>query len=118
MFNLTHALNCKKGGFVIIRHDEIGNFNADLLKKVCNYVQVEPHLQPLNGEQVSNGSVTGDEARLDIRARDFWHNGQSAFFDIRVTNTNADSARALSSSQIYRRHEQEKKRKYNESNEH
>ena len=58
--------------------------------------------------------MTGDEARLDIRARGFWRSGQSAFFDIRVTNTNADSARALSSSQIYRRHKQEKKRKYND----
>ena len=109
MFNLIHALNCKKGGFVIIRHDEIRNFNADLLKKVCSDVQVEPQLQPLNGKQVSSGSVTGDEARLDIRARGFWRSGQSAFFDVGVTNTNADSARALSSSQIYRRHEQEKK---------
>ena len=71
MFNLTHALNCKKDGFVIIRHDETGNFNADLLKKVCNDVQVEPQLQLLNEEQVSNGLVTGDEARLDIRARGF-----------------------------------------------
>ena len=114
VFNLTHALNCKKSGFVIIRHDEIRNFNASLLKIVCNDVQVESHLQPLNGEQVSSGSVTGDEAHLVIKARVFWRSGQSAFFDIRVTNTNADSARALSSSHIYRRHEQEKKRKYND----
>ena len=114
VFNLTNVLNCKKGGFVIIRDNEIRNFNADLLKKVCNDVQVEPQLQPLNGEQVSNGSVTGDEARLDIRARGFWRTGKSAFFDIRVTNTNANSARAVSSSQMYRRHEQEIKRKYND----
>ena len=112
--NLTHALNCKDGGFVIIRHDEIRNFNADVLKKLCNDVQVEPQLQPLNGEQVSSGSVTGDEARLDIRARGFWRSGQSALFGIRVTNTNADSARALSFSQNYRRHEQEKKRNSND----
>ena len=39
------------------------------------------------------------------------HSGQSAFFEICVTNTNA---RALSSTQIYQRHEQEKKRKYND----
>ena len=58
--------------------------------------------------------MTGDEARLDIRARGFWRSAKSAFFDIRVTNANADSARAISSSQIYRRHEQEKKRKYND----
>ena len=53
----------------------------------------------MNGEQVSHDSVTGDEARLDIRARGFLRSGQSVFFDTRVTNTNADSTRALSSSQ-------------------
>ena len=72
------------------------NFNADLLN-----VQVEPQLQPLNGEQVFIGSVTEDEAHLDIRARRFWRSGQSDIFDICVTNTNADSAKALSSTQIY-----------------
>ena len=60
VLNLTHALNCEKGSFVIIRYDESMNFNADLLKKACDNVQVEPQLQPLNGEQVSSGSVTGD----------------------------------------------------------
>ena len=80
--NLTHALTCRKGGFVIIRHNEIRHFNADLLKKVCNDVQVEPQLQPLNDKQVYNGSVTGDEACLDIRARGFWCSCQSAFFDM------------------------------------
>ena len=83
---------------------------------LTNQIEIS-QVEPLNGEQVSSGSVTGDEARLDMRARGFWHSGQSAtvvslpFFEICVTNTNA---RALSSTQIYQRHEQEKKRKYND----
>ena len=40
-------------------------------RKYINDVQVEPQLQPLSGEQVSSGSATGDEARLDIRTRGF-----------------------------------------------
>ena len=38
---------------------------------------------------------------------------RAAFFDIRVRHPNADSYRDLSPKQIYRIHENEKKRKYN-----
>ena len=44
-FNVTHAMNCKKGGFVIIRHNTVRDLEANLLRKVCNDVEVEP---PLN----------------------------------------------------------------------
>ena len=33
--------------------------------------------------------VDNDEARLDILARGFWRPGQSAYFDVRLTNTNS-----------------------------
>ena len=33
----------------------------------------------------------GDEARPDIRARGIWRQGQNVFFDIRLTNINANS---------------------------
>ena len=38
---------------------------------------------------------------------------RAAFFDIRVCHPNVDSYRDLSPKQIYRIHENEKKRKYN-----
>ena len=78
IFNVNHAMNCKKGGFVSILHDMIRDFEANLLKKVCADVEIEPKLQPVN-----------NEARLDVRAHGFWRPGQSAFFDVRLTNTNA-----------------------------
>ena len=111
LFEVTHAMNCKKGGFVSIRHDTIRNFEANLIKKVCNDVEIEPHLIPVNN----------DEARLDIRARGFWRPGQSAFFDVRVTNTNAASQVAMPIEKIYKKHENEKKKQYNDrvlNNEH
>ena len=81
IFNVNHAMNFKKGGFVSIRHDTIRDFEANLLKKVCADVEIEPKLQPVNN----------DEAHLDVRARGFWRPGQSEFFDVRLTNTNAES---------------------------
>ena len=87
------------------------DFEAILLKKVCSDVEIEPKLQPVNN----------DEARLDIRARGFWRPGQSAFFGVRLTNTNAQSQVNTPIETIYRKHENEKKRKYNDrvlNNEH
>ena len=51
--------------------------------------------------------------RLDVHCRGFWERQRAAFFDIRVCHPNADSYRDLSPKQIYRIHENEKKRKYN-----
>ena len=48
----------------------------------------------------------------DVHCRGFWERQRAAFFDIRVCHPNADSYRDLSSKQIYRIHENEKKRKY------
>ena len=110
-FNLTHALNCKTGGFVIIRHNRIRDFEAELLKKTCNDVEIEPPLQPLEGEIVHG--LDGLNAKPDVRARGFWREGQNAFFDIRITNTNSEYQRHLSSEKIFAKHEKEKKRQYN-----
>ena len=53
------------------------------------------------------------DACLDVYCRGFWERQRAAFFDIRVCHPNADSYRDLSPRQIYRVHENEKKRKYN-----
>ena len=111
-YDLNHALNCKRGGFVIMRHNNIRDFEANLMRLVCNDVETEPPLQPLQGEKT--GGLTGDEARPDIRARGIWRNGQNAFFDVRVTNLNCSSQNDQPAKKIYAKHEAEKKRAYNE----
>ena len=111
-FNTSHALNCKRGGFVIMRHNNVRDFEANLLRKVCNDVETEPRLQPLEGEVVRG--LDGDESRPDVRARGIWRPAQNGFFDIRVTNVNTDCQIDLPTKVIYERHESEKKRQYND----
>ena len=48
-----------------------------------------------------------------LMSRGFWERQRAAFFHIRVCHPNADSYKDLSPKQIYRIHENEKKRKYN-----
>jgi hypothetical protein len=115
-FTITHALNCKRGGFVHMRHDNIRDFLIGLLQIVQTDVQKEPPLQPLNQNTEEIPTEIGnsaDEARLDIRAKGFWRAGQDAYFDTRVTNPLAASAMKMSLTTIYGRHEKEKKRAYN-----
>jgi hypothetical protein len=108
-------MNCKRGGFINARHDTIRDFEASLLSQVCTDVELEPHLQPVTTEILSGRSAnTSADARLDIRARGFWRRGQNAFVDVRVTNPDCASQINSSIPSILRKHEEEKKREYNE----
>ena len=112
-FSVSHAMSCKTGGFIHIRHNDIRDFETELLSKICHDVEKEPGLQPVTNETFAHKTcIGGDEARLDIRARGFWRRGQNAFFDVRVTNINAESQVDQSLEQILKKHEQEKKRAY------
>ena len=113
LFNIDHAMICRQGGFIIQRHNELRDLEAELLSIVCNDVQIEPQLQEIDGEVLNSGSNKAQDARLDVHARGFWERQRSAFFDIRVCHPNAESYKELTPKQIYRMHENEKKRLYN-----
>ncbi|XP_062523730.1 uncharacterized protein LOC134198370 [Corticium candelabrum] len=107
---------CQKGGFPTLRHNEIRNITADLLREVSTDVTIEPVLRPLDGEQFAHRTaITDDNARVDISARGVWRHGERAFFDVRVFYPNAASNRKHSSlKSAYVSHENEKKRAYGE----
>ena len=67
-FTVEHSFTCPKGGFPSIRHNEIRDFTASLFTEV----DVEPHLQPITGEQftLASSNIEGG-ARLDISANGF-----------------------------------------------
>ena len=44
-FSVDHAQVCQRGGFIIQRHNELRDLEAEMLRMVCNDVEVEPVLQ-------------------------------------------------------------------------
>ena len=104
-YDTTHVLNCKKGGFVTIRHNSIRDYETNLLVKIHTDVETEPSLQPIEGEIVDG--IPGDNSRPDARG-----DGESVktrFFDVRITNTNSTSQHNVKTEKILLRHEKEKK---------
>ena len=103
---------CKRGGLIIQRDNEIRGLKAELLDMVCYAVAIEPTLQPFVGEELNSRANSAPDVRLDVHCRGFRKRQGAAFFDIRVCHANADSYKELSPKQIYKLHEDEKKRKY------
>ena len=64
IFSVDHSVVCKKGGFIIQRHNELRDLETDLLSMVCKDVEIESQLQDVTGEQLSSGSNLAKEARL------------------------------------------------------
>ena len=79
---------------------------------VCSDVEVEPVLQDISDEHSHRGSNKARNARLDIHALGFWERHRSAFCDVRFCHPNAVLYRELEPQQIYRIHENERKRLY------
>ena len=57
-FDLAHALSCKKGGFVSLRHNELRDLTANLLSEVCVDVAIEPQLNYITGEILNTAPQT------------------------------------------------------------
>ena len=111
--DLDHILNCKVGGYVAMRHNNIRDLEATLLKEVCKDVRVEPDLLPV-GERGTQSRKSATKARLDVSAVGVWSACERTFLDVRVMHPNSPSYRDMSTKQLYEKHEQEKKAAYNE----
>ena len=111
--SVDHTLNCKLGGYVTMRHNNVRDFEANLLKEVCKDVKVEPELLPV-GDAETHSSNTAEKARLDVSAIGIWGPMERTFLDVRVFHPNSPSYIDKTPKQIYLQHENEKKRKYND----
>lgn len=65
-FKIEHALSCPKGGFILIRHNEIRDFTAELLAECCKDVKMEPELQELTGEILPPSIIQTNDALKSI----------------------------------------------------
>ena len=114
-FNLEHTLSCKKGGFIILRHNELRDFTTKQLSEVWHDVRLEPQLKPLASKIYHYSTLnTIEDARVDESAWGFWVRGLLASSDISVFNPLAKCYNAKHLKSIFATHEKEKKRSYNQ----
>ena len=113
--SVYHALDCKLGGYVSMRHDSIRDTLAYFLREAkCKDVRVEPPLMPVNATLFKHMSNTQDEARLDISAVGVYAPFEKTFMDVRVTHPNCKSNVFKPLAQVYAEHEKAKKDAYEE----
>ena len=106
--SLEHALDCKKGGLVTQRHNEVRYVIGDLASVVFKEVVKEPVVQEANEAE----GVPSLIANLSIRG--VWQPQTVALFDVRVTDTDAlsHSQRVVS---VILSSAEEAKKKYSEA---
>jgi predicted transcriptional regulator len=128
-FNVRHALECKKGGNVISRHNEIRDELADLASKAItpSAVRNEPiihascqavKMTELDQDQPAvsrNLHKNRGETRGDVSIRGIWNRGTDCIIDVRVTDTDAKSNISKDPAKVLEAHEKEKKKKYLEA---
>ena len=49
-FDVTHAMNCMRGGFAVARHNNIRDSECKMLKIIAQDVECEPGLQPVTNQ--------------------------------------------------------------------
>ena len=109
----SHALSCPSGGYPTARHNEVRDVIADAMRSVCRDVETEPELLPFDNEDLAGRTTNRSlDARVDICVPGFWTRQQPAYFDIRVTHTEAGLMSVKEARKHLERHEREKKRQY------
>ena len=111
---VDHILNCKQGGFVIMRHNEIRDLEAELLSDICKDVRIEPELLPVGNVSLPPGANLADKARLDTAALGLFSPFERNFTDVRISNFNSPSFKDKTPEKLYELHEKEKMRHYNQ----
>ena len=111
--DIDHALSCKRGGYVSMRHNRVRDLEGELMREVCTDVKIEPHLIPLANPNRVNGNRK-ENARPDVSGYGVWSPMERTFLDIRIMHPNCPSYMDKDIAQVYRTHEKEKKKTYNE----
>ena len=108
-FTVCHALNCKKGGLVTLRHNELRDLNIEMVKTAgFTHTVKEP--------MVKESDVKGEGGlRVDWSVRGFWEHQREALFDCSIFNADAISYVNTSIDTLLEKHRNNKKQQYNEA---
>ena len=114
---MEHAMNCKKGGLILLRHNDLVGEWHELCAQALSPSAVSDEPLIHSGRDRSQGTKPASnepepELRGDVAAHGFWRRGQTAIFDVRVTDTEAPSHRGSDPDKVLARYEKEKKGKY------
>ena len=108
-FTLRHALACKKGGLLTLRHNEIRDAVGDLASLVWKDVQREPVIREYNPQDGTPALIA------DLFCRGVYVRQGGASFDIRVSDTDAISYQNRSPMSVLHSAEVEKTTKYSDA---
>ena len=108
-FSVQHALDCKKGGLVIRRHNEIRDALGDVCALVFPEVVREPVVKDVDD---GFGSLVAD-----LGVRGLWQPQVMGLIDVRVVDTDAPSYVGKPVEAVLNMAEKEKKTKYNGASE-
>ena len=106
--SLDHFLICRRGGFVVQRHNEIRDAIGDLAALAWGQVRQETVVIEAEDQQ-------SETLIADLCVREVWLPQAEALFDIRVVDTDAQSYLHHTPSRVLLNAEVEKKNKYAEA---
>jgi hypothetical protein len=120
---LQHAKCCKKGGLILLRHNDLRDELADIARIACSpsCIRSEPEIYPsLTTSNISthpNSIVPtdphlGSNARGDLYIHGFFDRGIGCIIDIRVVSLDAPSHISTDSHKVLQQNEIAKKAKY------
>ena len=87
---------------------KVNNWREEIIK-LSEFAKTQPHAAY---SAFCHGEVHKFIYLKELK-RGVWRDGQNAFFDVRITNTNSASQLNLKTEKVLLRHEIEKKRGYN-----
>ena len=115
-FTTEHAMSCRKGGLILHRHNDLVTTWGQLCSQALtpSTVSDEPLILPSRDIPVegTTRTVPSPELRGDLAVHGFWTKGQTAIFDVRITDTDQPTNRKIDPGKVLLRHEKEKKNKY------
>ena len=109
-------MSCKKGGLVVLHHDEVKGEWERMCKLALpnSRVNDEPLIHQGRSQHSKENQIAAvePETRGDVAVHGFWTPATETIFDVRITDTNAPSNRRKDPVKILAAHEKEKKKKY------